>query len=126
MDATPPDQIDLIERLAATDLDTARKDNRLKVATITSLAYEGITINLNNGERAKHPLGQDKRVREALELSIDRNALNQVVFNGQFTSGNQWEAPSSPWYVKSMPIAARAVPRRRTSWNASSTAPPQC
>src|SRR5580692_4606332 len=48
-------QLQLIERMAATDLDAAQKDNRLKVSTITSLAYDGITINLNNGERAKNP-----------------------------------------------------------------------
>jgi peptide/nickel transport system substrate-binding protein len=106
-------QLDLIERVAATDLDTARKDARLKLATITSLAYNGLTINTDNGERAKNPLGQDKRVREALELSIDREALNQVVFNGEFTPGNQWEAPSSPWYVKSMPIPARDVAKAK-------------
>jgi len=106
-------QLDLIERLAATDLDAASKDARLKVASITSLAYNGITINTDNGERAKNPLGQDKRVREALELSIDRNALNQVVFNGQFEPGNQWEAPSSPWYVKDMPIPARDVAKAK-------------
>jgi len=100
-------QLDLAERVAATDLDTVKKDSRLKLATITSLAYDGITINTNNGERAKNPLGQDKRVREALELSIDRAALNQVVFNGEFAPGNQWEAPASPWYVNSMPIPAR-------------------
>lgn len=107
-------QLDLIERVAATDLDTVRKDSRLRLATITSLAYTGITINLNNGERAKNPLGQDKRVREALELSIDRNALNQVVFNGQFAPGNQWEAPSSPWYVKSLPIPTRDVAKAKS------------
>ena len=100
-------QLDLAERVAATDLDTVKKDSRLKLATITSLAYDGITINTNNGERAKNPLGQDKRVRKALELSIDRAALNQVVFNGEFAPGNQWEAPASPWYVNSMPIPAR-------------------
>jgi peptide/nickel transport system substrate-binding protein len=107
-------QLDLIERLAATDLDAAGKDSRLKVAAITSLAYADILINTNNGDRAKNPLGQDKRVREALELSIDRDALNQVVFNGQFTAGNQWEAPSSPWYVKSMPIPARDVAKAKS------------
>jgi peptide/nickel transport system substrate-binding protein len=106
-------QLDLIERLAATDLDAAGKDSRLKVAAITSLAYADILINTNNGERSKNPLGQDKRVREALELSIDREALNQVVFNGQFTPGNQWEAPSSPWYVKSMPIPPRDVAKAK-------------
>ena len=107
-------QLDLIERLAATDLDAARQDSRLKTTTVVSLAYDGITINLNNGERAKNPLGQDKRVREALELAIDRTALNQVVFNGEFAPGNQWEPPSSPWYVKSLPIPARDVGKAKS------------
>jgi peptide/nickel transport system substrate-binding protein len=106
-------QLDLIERMAATDLDAARHDNRLKVETVTSLAYEDITSNTNNGERSKTPIGQDPRVREALDLSIDRGALNQVVFNGEFATGNQWEPPSSPWYVKDMPIPARDVAKAK-------------
>ena len=53
---------------------------RLKLADITSLAYVGITINLNNGPRSKKPLGQDARVRQALELSIDREALAILTF----------------------------------------------
>jgi peptide/nickel transport system substrate-binding protein len=105
--------LDLVDRVAATDLDAVRSDNRLKLATITSLAYDGITINTGNGERAKNPLGQDKRVREALELAIDRQALNQVVFNGEFAPGNQWEPPSSPWYVKELPIPKRDVAKAK-------------
>ena len=88
--------LDMIERIAATDLDTARKDPHLKIVTITGLGYNGITINLANGERSKTPLGQDARVRHALESSIDREALNQVVFNGEFQPGNQWVPPSKP------------------------------
>jgi peptide/nickel transport system substrate-binding protein len=106
--------LDLIERMAATDLDAVRKDSRLKTAMITSLAYNGITINTGNGERAKNPLGQDKRVREALELAIDRDALNQVVYNGEFAPGNQWEPPSNPWYVKGMPIPPRDVAKAKS------------
>jgi peptide/nickel transport system substrate-binding protein len=106
-------QLDMIERLAATDLDAAHQDSRVKTAAITSLAYGDILINTNNGERAKNPLGQDKRVREALDLSLDRDAINQVVFNGEFAPGNQWEAPSSPWYVKSMPITPRDVAKAK-------------
>ena len=29
-------------------------------------------------------------MRQALDLSIDREAINQVVFNGEFKPGNQW------------------------------------
>ena len=34
--------------------------------------------------RSEEPFGQDARLRQALSLSIDRNALNQVVFDGAF------------------------------------------
>jgi len=101
--------LDMIERVAAHDLDTVRKDPRLKLATITGLGYSGLTINLANGERAKKPLGQDARVRQALELSIDREALNQVVFNGEFQPGNQWVSPTNSYYIKELPIPAHDV-----------------
>jgi peptide/nickel transport system substrate-binding protein len=114
-------QLDLVERVAATDLDTVRKDARLSLASITSLAYNSITINGNNGDRAKNPLGQDKRVRQALELSLDRNAINQVVFNGEFTPGNQWEAPSSPWYIRDVPIPTRDVAKAKQLLAAAGT-----
>jgi peptide/nickel transport system substrate-binding protein len=63
--------LDLAE-VAATDLDAVRKDPRLKLAAVNGLGYFMITINLASGERSKTPLGQDARVRRALELSIDR------------------------------------------------------
>src|SRR3982750_2223637 len=43
-------QLDLIERPLATDLKDMRADQRLKVATITELGYQGITINVSKGE----------------------------------------------------------------------------
>jgi peptide/nickel transport system substrate-binding protein len=105
--------LDMIERLAATDLEAARKDARVKVFSVTGLGYQTLSVNLNNGPRAKSPLGQDPRIREALELSIDRTALNEVVFNGLFTPGNQWVEPKNPFYVKSHPIPARDVAKAK-------------
>src|SRR5205085_5006003 len=105
--------LDLIERVMATDVDTVKKDARLKLADITSLAYHGITINLANGPRAKNPLGQEAKVRQALELSIDRAALNQVVFNGLLQPGNQWVPPGNPYYVKSLPVPGRDVAKAK-------------
>ena len=105
--------LDLIERVMATDVDAVKKDSRLKFAEITSLAYQSITTNLNNGPRSKNPLGQDARVRQALELSIDRAALNQVVFNGLFQPGNQWVPPGNPYYVKSLPVPGRDVAKAK-------------
>ena len=47
------------------------------------------------------------------QLSIDRAALNQVVFNGEFQPGNQWEPPGNPYYVKELPIPPRDVSQAR-------------
>ncbi|HEX3953322.1 MAG TPA: ABC transporter substrate-binding protein [Stellaceae bacterium] len=105
--------LDMIERMAATDLDAAKQDTRLKLAQITGLGYQGITLNLNNGAKGKTPLGQDPRVREALELSIDRTALNQVVFNGLFQPGNQWEPPDNPYYIRDFPVPGRDVAKAK-------------
>jgi peptide/nickel transport system substrate-binding protein len=116
--------LDLIERVAATDLDAVRKDSRLKLSTITSLAYQGITININNGERAKNPLGQDPRVREALEWSIDRDALNQVVFNGEFQPGNQWDPPGNNYYLKDFPVPGRDLAKAKSLLAAAGAAHP--
>jgi peptide/nickel transport system substrate-binding protein len=58
-------------------------------------------------------LGRDARVRQALELSIDREALNQVVFNGEYQPGNQWVPPTNSYYVKELPIPARDVAKAK-------------
>jgi len=104
--------LDMIERLAATDIDQARKDTRLKTAEVTGLAYQGITINIANGPRSQGVL-HDPRLREALELSIDRDALNQVVFNGAYRTGNQPMPPGNPYYAGSVPIPARDVAKAK-------------
>lgn len=101
--------IDMLERLAATDLAQAEGDDGIQVASAVSLGYQGITINVANGETSDNPWGKDKRLRQALSLSIDRDAINQVVFNGAFAAGNQPFPPTSPWYSKDFPVPARDV-----------------
>ena len=106
-------QLDLLERLLATDVGEVRKDSRLKLATGTELGYQGITMNVANGEKANGPLGKDVRVRRALELAIDRDAINQVVFNGLQTPNNQWVSPSNPYYQPKFPTPKRDVAKAR-------------
>src|SRR3546814_9371454 len=79
----------MLERLAATDAAAVKADDNLQYAEAVGLGYQGITVNIGNGDRAKNPLGEDARLRQAFELAIDRAALNQVVFEGAFAPGNQ-------------------------------------
>jgi len=76
---------------------------------IDGLGYQGVTVNIANGDRAATPVGRDARVRQAFSLAIDRAALNQVVFDGVFTPGVQPFPPSSPWFDARNPVPARDV-----------------
>jgi peptide/nickel transport system substrate-binding protein len=103
--------LDLIERVLATDIKDVESDSRLVLSTAPELGYLGLTINTNN-DKSKGALTNVK-VRQALDLSIDREALNQVAFNGEFTPGNQWVSPSHPYYQQSSPIRPRDVEKAK-------------
>ena len=106
-------QLDLIERVAATDIAEIRGNPRLRLATVTEIGYQSININVGKGEPAKGPLGSDARVRRALELSIDRGAINGVVFNGEYVVGNQWVSPENPYYQQKYPVPKRDVAKAK-------------
>jgi peptide/nickel transport system substrate-binding protein len=104
--------LDLIERVLATDIKDVRADPKLLLSTAPELGYLGLTVNIGN-DKAKGPLSQSAKVRQALDLSIDREALNQVVFNGEFTPGNQWVSPTHPYYQKAFPVHGRDVAKAK-------------
>ena len=115
--------LDLIERVLATDIKDVRADPNLKLSTAIELGYQGITLNIGH-DKAKGPLSQSAKVRQALDLSIDRDALNQVVFNGEFMPGNQWINPENPYYQKDFPIQARDVEKAKALLKEAGVTPP--
>jgi peptide/nickel transport system substrate-binding protein len=107
-------QLDFIERVAPSDVKGLRGDNRFKIAKIVEIGYQGITINVGKSDVAqKNPLGKDARVREAFELSLDRDGIVQVAMDGEADKGNQWVAPVNRYYGKSAPIPKRDVARAK-------------
>jgi peptide/nickel transport system substrate-binding protein len=115
--------LDLIERVLATDIKDVRSDSRLKLSTAIELGYQGITLNIGK-DKAKGPLSQSAKVRQALDLSIDREAINQVVFNGEFKPGNQWINPDHPYYQKAFPIRPRDVAKAKALLKEAGVTPP--
>ena len=99
--------LDLTERVLATDIKTVREDPKLSLSKAVSLGFSSLIINLANGPKADNPLGKDFRVRRAFDLSLDRDAINQVVFNGEFVPGNQWVNPQHPYYQEKFPVPKR-------------------
>ena len=107
-------QLDFAERIASSDIEKLKSDKKLKTASITEIGYQGITINIGKSDRAQaNPLGKDPRVREALELALDRQGLAQVVMDNEAVVGNQWVAPSNAYFAKTSPVPKRNIERAK-------------
>ena len=105
--------VEFVERMEPDDMKTIQRARNLRAVAVDELGYQGITINIGNGERANTPLGRDARVRQAFELSIDRAAINQVVYEGMYTPTRQPFPPANPFHVRDFPPTQRDVARAR-------------
>jgi len=113
--------IDMMHLVGPTDAANLRKEGKYEVSSVTGIGYSGLTINLRNktGKPPQPPgdlntpLANDPRVREALDLSIDRVALNQVAWDGQYTPGCTPISPVSPFADKSRKCPTRDVAKAK-------------
>lgn len=110
--------LDMLERLAPSDVASVKNDADLQFKPVTGLGFYYVTFNINNGPRGNNPL-KDKRVRQAFELAIDRDAIDQVIGAGIFTPANQGIPRSSPYYNASLPMAKRDVAKAKALLKAS-------
>jgi len=106
-------ELDMIERLAATDAASVKSDATLTYADVVGIGYMAMYVNIANGARADNPFGKDKRLRQAFSLAIDREALSQVVFEGTAMAGNQPYPPTSPWFNKDIPVPTRDIAKAK-------------
>ena len=112
--------IDVMHMVAPTDATSLKKEGRFEVSSVTGLGFNSISINLHNKTGKTNPpgdlgtpLANDPRVREALELSIDREALNQVAYEGQNTVGCGPISPNSAFFDKTRKCPTRDVARAK-------------
>jgi peptide/nickel transport system substrate-binding protein len=112
--------IDVMHQVSPTDATALKREGRFEVSNITGLGYTGITINLRNKTGKTQPpgdlgtpLANDPRVREAFELSIDREALNQVAWDGMYTPGCTPIPPISVFFDKTRKCPGRDVARAK-------------
>ncbi|WP_408899736.1 ABC transporter substrate-binding protein (plasmid) [Nocardioides sp. R1-1] len=95
LNALQSGQIDLINQLSSTSIEVAKASGQVLVSQ-----GGGSTPFVM---RCDKPPFNDVRVRQALRLVIDRPALNDVVFNGEATIGNDVFSPWDPNYDSSIP-----------------------
>lgn len=105
-------QLDLINRVPATDLATLRRDPRLHVETVQTVYVFNVELDMRpvaRGVSARDgsPLAAnpflDRRVREAMDLAIDRRAIAEVAMEGLGSPVNQMVTPSIFGFNKDLP-----------------------
>ena len=101
--------LEIAQKISPTDVASIQSNPKLKIAKSPSLGFVPIEFNVGNGKAADTPLGRDARVRRAFSLAIDRAALNQVAFDGQYVPSNQMEGPGTTYFDPAFPVPARDV-----------------
>ncbi|OZI44850.1 ABC transporter substrate-binding protein [Bordetella genomosp. 5] len=104
--------LDILERLNPSDAPQVKDDKSVQFAPVAGLGFQEMFFNLNNGKRADNAF-KDVRVRRALELSIDRDVINQVVGGGIFDAASQPFPPASPYHSDKFPVPKRDVAKAR-------------
>lgn len=103
--------LDVAERIAPTDIQTIEGDDRLALHQSPGLGVSHLFINMR--EDSGSALAQHPELRRALELSLDRAAINQVAFNGAFTADNQMLTPLSAFHSKDHPMLDRDIEKAK-------------
>ncbi|WP_253905817.1 ABC transporter substrate-binding protein, partial [Arthrobacter sp. H5] len=96
--------VQVADTISPQDVDALMQEDGVGVLQVGSLGYQGLTINVGNTDGVGEPVGdigtplaQESAVREALSMSIDREALVNTVFNNWFEPACSPVAPSSPF-----------------------------
>jgi peptide/nickel transport system substrate-binding protein len=105
--------LDMAERFLPPDVEVMKKDPKLKVVISGNLGYQSLTFNIANGKQPRTPMMADARVRQAFALSIDRQALIDVVYSGLYTPIAQAVPPESPFYAADVKPQPRDVAKAK-------------
>ncbi|KKB12206.1 ABC transporter substrate-binding protein [Devosia geojensis] len=105
--------LDIIERPAPSDMATIENDPNVVFELVTGLGFYGVNFNMGNGDRSQSPINQDARLRDALNLTIDRNVLNEVLGMGTYLPAYQPFSTASWAYNPEFDGGERDVERAR-------------
>lgn len=90
------------DQMTPVDVQSALTEPKLQLFNSPSLGYQGIGLNVGNAKGLGQPPGpvdspfqRDVRIREAFELSLDRQLINKVVFQGMYEPACGPIAPAS-------------------------------
>jgi peptide/nickel transport system substrate-binding protein len=115
-------QVDLIVRVPASDVATLERDPKLTVVKVDTVYVFNVEMDMRDATPQvtakdgsalpKNPF-QDPRVREAVDLAIDRKALAEIAMEGLGAPANQMVTPSIFGFSQKLPARAYDPARAR-------------
>ncbi len=115
-------QVDMIVRTPSADVPVLERDPKLTVTKIESVYVFNLELDFRDkppqvsakdgSALAKNPL-QDARVREAIDLAIDRKTLVEVSMEGLGSPQNQLVTPNIFGYDKTLPPQQYSVDKAK-------------
>ncbi|RYL95140.1 ABC transporter substrate-binding protein [Sporolactobacillus sp. THM7-4] len=82
--------VDLVNTIDYKDINQVKKNPNLKVSEKAAIGFQGLTLNVKRA-----PLNNVK-IRQAINLAIDRNAIARVIFHNGVTPANG-PIPTGSW-----------------------------
>lgn len=109
-------EYDLVTSVPLQDIDRLRKDDKIQTLVSPSLRVDFLTFNLRDTLNAgnvngKNPL-KDLRVRQALMMAVNREAIVKKIMRDMTTVANTYLAPAIPGYDASQAIDLKYNPDR--------------
>ena len=105
--------LEMAERIAPTDMAQVKADPKLRAEVFDGLGFQSLAFNINNGKQPRTAMMKDARIRQAFAAAIDRQAINDVVYNGLFTPIAQAVPPNSPFYAPDVKPVGRDVAKAK-------------
>ncbi len=105
-------QFDIIARVPATDVPALERDPNLRIVKSDTIYVfnmefdmreKGYQVTAKDGSALPSNPMRDPRVREAIDLAIDRQALAEIAMEGTGKAANQIVTPTIFGYNKSIP-----------------------
>ncbi|TDE54559.1 ABC transporter substrate-binding protein [Nonomuraea mesophila] len=123
--------VHVADQLATTTVKGVQADPNLKVVAGGGLGYYGVTINIGNADGATEKsgavdtaLGKNPQLREAFELSLDREVINKTVYNGLYEADCSPLPLDSPFRAKDLQCSKRDVAKAKQLVQASGVQTP--
>ena len=96
--------VQVADTISTQDVGSLAETDGIGVLQVGSLGYQGLTLNLGNvngvgtpAEPLGTPLASEATIREALSMSVDREALVSSVFSNWYSPACSPISPSSPF-----------------------------